>query len=58
MKINEISLGRRVIFSALQGFNRKWYQVAKMITVEVQEEKGGKDIKKDNKKATKQDEPA
>jgi hypothetical protein len=59
MKLNEITLGRRVITAELQAFNRKWYQVAKMIQVEVVEDTK-KDAKKDVKKGGKpaQDEPA
>ncbi|CAD8200548.1 unnamed protein product [Paramecium pentaurelia] len=60
MKLNEITLGRRVITAELQSFNRKWYQVPKIIMIE-QVEDTKKDTKKDVKKGGKPqqiDEPA
>jgi hypothetical protein len=37
MQLNEITLGKRVIVAELQVYNRKWYQVPKMVMVEEQQ---------------------
>ena len=56
MQLNEITLGKRVLYSQLKAFNRKWYQVPKLIMIEeVREQVGGaitakKDTKKDPKR--------
>lgn len=34
LQMNELNLGKRVIYAEIQAFNRKWYQVPKLIMVE------------------------
>ena len=56
LQLNEIFIGKRVIYSQIKLFNKKWYTISRieMVPEEVisdkKDDKKGKDAKKDLKK--------
>ena len=53
LQLNEINLGKRVLYSEAKLFNRKWYTFSRIVMVEESQDK--RDEKKVGKKETKKE---